>query len=234
MNKTELQELITKASFNKKQQDAVNALLNKIFSLEQEVQSLQGVLATSKHVSSMLQIQLDNQEAYSRRPCLVISGVDSQLKEEQLNQKVVDIIGETGVDGEIIQDNIDKLHSIGKKNDNRNTQSVIVKFKTHSFKEKVYRKRNTIKNTRIKLRPSLTKRRQDLLDEVNKCISESTDPDLPVKFAFPDVHGTLKVLMKEGITPKFQTFNSIIEYYGILNKIGFTDPTTPGYMGEFE
>ena len=44
MNKTELQELITKASFNKKQQDAVNALLNKIFSLEQEVQSLQGVL----------------------------------------------------------------------------------------------------------------------------------------------------------------------------------------------
>ena len=68
MNKTELQELITKASFNKKQQDAVNALLNKIFSLEQEVQSLQGVLATSKHVSSMLQIQLDNQEAYSRWP----------------------------------------------------------------------------------------------------------------------------------------------------------------------
>ena len=38
MNKTELQELITKASFNKKQQDTVNALLNKIFSLEQEVQ----------------------------------------------------------------------------------------------------------------------------------------------------------------------------------------------------
>ena len=111
MNKTELQELITKASFNKKQQDAVNALLNKIFSLEQEVQSLQGV---------------------------------------------------------------------------------------------------------------------------NKHISESTDPDLLVKFAFPDVHGTLKVLIKEGITPKFQTFNSIIEYYGILNKVGFTDPTAPGYMGEFE
>ena len=41
--------------------------------------------------------------------------MDSQLKEEQLNQKVVDIIGETGVDGEIIQDNIDKLHIIGKK-----------------------------------------------------------------------------------------------------------------------
>ena len=55
-----------------------------------------------------------------------------------------------------------------------------------------------------------------------------------MKFAFPDVHGTLKVLMKEGITPKFQTFNSIIEYYGILNKVGFTDPTAPGYMGEFE
>ena len=153
------------------------------------------------------------------------------MKEEQLNQKVVEIIGETGVDGDI-QNNIDKLHTIGKNDSNRNTQSVIVKFKTHSFKEKVYRKKHAIKSNRIKLRPSLTKRRQDLLDEVNKSISESNDPDLPVKLAFPDVHGTLKVLMKEGLTPKFQTFNSIIEYHGILNKVGFTDPTAPGYMGE--
>ena len=232
MNKTEPQDLITKASFNKKQQDAVNALLTKTLSLEAKVQSLEGVLAASKHVSSMLQIQLDNQEAYSRRPCLVISGVDRKLKEERLNQKVVDIIGETGI--EDVESNIDKLHTIGKKDNNRNTQSVIVKFKSHHFQEKVYRKRSVIKSNRIKLRPSLTKRKQDLLDEVNKRISESTDPDMLVKFAFPDVHGTLKVLMKEGITPKYQTFNSLMEYYSILNKVGFTDPTAPGYMGEFE
>ena len=231
MIKTELQDLITKASFNKKQQDAVNALITKMLSLEAKFQSLEGVLAASKHVSSMLQIQLNNQEAYSRRPRLVVSGVDSQLKEEQLNQKVVDIIG-TGI--EDVESNIDKLHTIRKKDNNRNTQSVIVKFKSHHFKEKVYRKRSAIKSNRIKLRPSLTKRRQDLLDEVNKRISESTDPDIQVKFAFPDVHGTLKVLMKEGITPKYQTFNSLIEYYSILNKVGFADPTAPGYMGEFE
>ena len=155
MNKTELQDLITKASFNKKQQDAVNALLTKLLSLEAKLQSLERVLAASTHVSIMLQIQLDNQEAYSRRPCLVVSGVDSQLKEEQLNQKVVDIIGETGI--EDVESRIDKLHTIGKKDNNRNTQSVIVKFKSHHFKEKVYRKRRTIKSNRIKLRPSLTK-----------------------------------------------------------------------------
>ena len=96
---------------------------------------------------------------------------------------------------------------------------MIVKFKSHHFKEKVYRKRSAIKSNQIKLRPSLTKRRQDLLDEVNKHISESTNPDIPIKFAFPDVHGTLKVLMKEGITPKYQTFSSLIEYYSILNKM---------------
>ena len=183
-------------------------------------------------MSSMLQIQLDNQEAYCRHPCLVVSGVDSQLKEDQLYPKVVDIIGETGI--EDVESNIDKLHSIGKKDNNCNTQSVIVKFKSHHFKEKVYRKRSAIKSNWIKLRPSLTKLRQDLLDEVNKHISESTDPDIPVKFAFPDVHGTLKVLMKEGITPKYQTFNSLIEHYSILNKVGFTDPTAASYMGEFE
>ena len=30
--------------------------------------------------------------------------------------------------------------------------------------------------------------------------------------------------MKEGIKPKFQTFNTIIEYYGIINTVNFTDP----------
>ena len=70
----------------------------------------------------------------------------------------------------------------------------------------------------------MTRRWQDLTEEVNNHIKESTDPNFPVKFAFPGVHGNLKVLMKEKIKPKFQTFNTIIEYYGIINIVNFADP----------
>ena len=63
MGNKQLKELISKASFNQKQLAAVNALVSKVIQLEEKVQSLEGVLATSQHVSTMLQIQLDNQEA---------------------------------------------------------------------------------------------------------------------------------------------------------------------------
>ena len=90
----------------------------------------------------------------------------------------------------------------------------------------MYKHRKNISNQHIKIRPSMTKRRQDLMEEVNKHIRKSSgsDPEFQIKFAFSDVHGNLKVLMTEGIKPRFQTFNTIIEYYGIINKVSFTDP----------
>ena len=180
-------------------------------------------------MSTILQIQLDNQEAYSRRPCLVVSGVDSNLKQEELQTEIINIISETtNTEKNEVINNIDKMHGIGSEENRnkKNKQSVIVKFKTHSYKEKVYKHRKNINNQHIKIRPSMTKRRQDLMEEVNKHVRESSgsDPEFPIKFAFSEVHGNLKVLMTEGIKPRFQTFNTIIEYYGIINKVNFTDP----------
>ena len=113
----------------------------------------------------MLQIQLDIQEAYSRRSCLVVSGVESHLKEEELHNEMVSIISETtNTEKNEVIDNIDKLHGIGiKENRNKkNKQSVIIKFEAHSYKEKLYKNQKNINNHHIKIRPSITRRRQDL------------------------------------------------------------------------
>ena len=47
---------------------------------------------------------------------------------------------------------------------------------------------------------------------------------MPVSFAFADVHDTLKVVMKDGITPQFQNFNSMVDFHHIVSDVGFTDP----------
>ena len=155
MNSNQIKEIIAKASFNQKQLAAVNAIFAKVIQLEEKVQALEGALETSKHVSTMLQISLDNQETYSRRPCLVVSGVDSHLKKDEL-QKVVEIIAQsTNASKEEVIENIDKLHGIGIEESRikKDRQSVIVKFKTHSYKEKVYKQGKNISNHRIKFRP---------------------------------------------------------------------------------
>ena len=131
MNAKELKELISKASFNQKQLTVVNAIVSKVLQLEEKVQSLEGVLATSRHVSTMLQIQLDNQEAYSRRPCFVVSGVDSNLKQEELQTEIINIISETtNTEKNEVINNIDKMHEIGSEENRnkKNKQSVIIKI----------------------------------------------------------------------------------------------------------
>ena len=57
---------------------------SKISSLEQNVNSLTGEililhaeLAIAKHVSTLLSEKIDDQEQYSRRPCLVFEGLNS-------------------------------------------------------------------------------------------------------------------------------------------------------------
>ena len=223
MDRNTINDLLSKASFNKKQLDVVNALLEKIFIMEKQMMQLEGQLSVSHHVTDVLKTKLDDQEAHSRRPCLVVAGVDKSIPEgRSLTDEIVEILAQTGIQEDEINNNIDKLHEIG--NNNRNsTQSIIVKFKGHSFKEKIYKGRKNIGNRKIKLRPSLTKRRQDLLEEANRKIQEEPDA-IPVRFAFADVHGTLKVLMKDVITRKFQNFNSMVDFHHIVSDVGFTDP----------
>ena len=117
------------------------------------------------------------------------------------------------------------------------TQPIIVKFKTHSFKEKIFHQQKKLAKV-IKISPSLTKRRSDILQQVQHIIKEESSDDSPneegiVKFALADVHGTLKIVLTKSYKNRHVfAFDSVLEYFQIVNKVS-TKETYP-YEGEFE
>ena len=84
----------------------------------------------------------DDLEANSRRPCLIVSRVEKEKNEdmENLTKTIIDKLEHTGIPKEKLKNNIDKLHRNGTYQQSTNTQPVIVKFKSDSFKEKNYNK----------------------------------------------------------------------------------------------
>ena len=55
---------------------------------------------------------------------------------ENLSETITDKLEQTGISKEELKTNIDKLHRTGPYQPSTNTQPVIVRFKSHSFKEK--------------------------------------------------------------------------------------------------
>ena len=227
----------------KQQQLLINKLMSRINALESHVQLLGGKIATQESVSNLLEQKTDNLEAYSRRPCTILSGIQKLKKESQGNIKtsVLENLQKTGLPLEEIERNIDKPHRVGRFDHETQTQptAIIVKFRTHSFKEKIYHQRQKlVKGIKNKISPSLTKRRSDILQQVQHIIKEESSDDSPneediVKFAFADVHGTLKIVLTKSYKNRHVfAFHLGLEYFQIVKKV-----STKGrysYEGEFE
>ena len=204
----------------KQQQLLINKLMSRINALESHVQLLGGKIATQESVSNLLEQKTDNLEAYSRRPCTILSGIQKLKKESQGNIKtsVLENLQKTGLPLEKIERNIDKLHWVGRFDHETQMQPIIVKFRTHSFKEKIYHQRKKLAKG-IKISPSLTKRRSDILQQVQHIIKEESSDDSPneegiVKFALADVHGTLKIVLTKSYKNRHVfAFDSVLEYF---------------------
>ena len=115
-------------------------------------------------------------------------------------------------------------------------QAIIVKFKTHSFTEKIYHQQKKLVKG-IKISPSLTKWHSDILQQVQHIIKEESSDDLPnegvVKFAFADVHGTLKIVLSKPYKNRhIFAFDSVLKYFQIINKV--SSKGRYPYEGEFE
>ena len=138
-------------------------------------------------------------EAYSRRLCLIVSGVKKEKNENMENptETIIDKLEQTGIPKEELITNIDKLHRTGPYQPSTNTQPVVVRFRSHSFKEKIYSKRKNV-NRNIKLVPSLTRRRSQLLNKLQIALNDSKENGIldAVKFVFADVHGSLKLVLQ--------------------------------------
>ena len=200
---------------------------------------MEGKIGIQETVSNLLERKADDLEAYCRRLCAILSGIQKSKKESRENIKTsaLENLQKTSLPLEEIERNIDKLHRVGRFDHETETQPIIVKFKTHSFKEKIYHQRKKLAKG-IKISPSLTKRRSDILQQAQHIIKEESSDDSPneegiVKFAFAEVHGTLKIVLTKSYKNKHVfAFDSVLEYFQIVNKVS-TKERYP-YEGEFE
>ena len=135
---------------------------------------------------------------------------------ENLTGTILDKLEQTGIPREELKTNIDKLHRTGPCQPSTNTQPVIVKFKSHSFKEKIYNKRKNV-NKNIKLVPSLTRRRSQLLNKLQTALNNSKENGIldVVKFVFADVHGSLKLVLQN----PYKNRSVFLEFYQFVDKV---------------
>ena len=91
----------------------IDELLVNVVRLEERVIALEGELASARHVTSVFQENLtaktDELEMYSRRSCIVLTGLCKEENENlnKLRKHVVETLCETGISKEEITNNID-------------------------------------------------------------------------------------------------------------------------------
>lgn len=112
-------------------------------------------------------------------------------------------------------------------------QTLIVKFKSHSFKEKIYNRRKNI-NKNIKLIPPLVRCHSQLLNKLQIELNSRENGILDtVKFAFVDVHFSLKLVLQNiAKTGLFFSFNSELEFNQFVDKMSTKKAFT--YEDEFK
>ena len=137
--------------------------MKRISTLEGKFYELEGRLLITQTVNRHLESMIDSQAQYSRRPCLVINEM-AEPGNESDDEKIVlsRRKEETGMDEDVIQQNIHKSHPIDQSEDGK--QRRIVKFTSDSFKDKVF---ININNGN---KPTLKNKKK----QINQCRSGST------------------------------------------------------------
>ena len=105
---------------------------------------------------------------------------------------------------------IDKFHRNGfiKKSGHKQTQNIIVKFKSHESRYECLRQKKVTKSKKIA--PNLTRNRGKLLHEVSSIIKDNKID--AIEFAFANIHGDLQIRLAEPVEgSKVHPFESLKE-----------------------
>ena len=114
--------------------------MERVDHLEGNVSTMKGELAVIQNVHTLLSRQLDEADSYSRRSCMIVTGLQKPKDDETNEDDALNVISavakEAGAVENDFRKHVDKIHPIGgAKNGN---QVRIIKFTTYSFKEKVF------------------------------------------------------------------------------------------------
>ena len=114
--------------------------MERVGRLEGTVSAMEGELVVVRNVNTLFSRQLDEADSYSRRLCIIVTGLRKPVNDETNKDDALNVISavakDAGIDENDFRKHVDKIHSIGgAKNGN---QARIIKFTTHSFKESVF------------------------------------------------------------------------------------------------
>ena len=193
---------------------------NEVVTLKKEINELKGTIILlesqvllSDNVTDTLKRSIDDTNQYSRRNCLILNGINADVK-DNLKEHVKDLISQD-LKLEVAAEDIDRVHRIGPVSDDKN-QSTIVKFKSFTERTNVYKARGKTRNAKIHL--NLTSGRSNLL----KYAQNSTEDFPIVDFVFADINCQLKIRLKEKVCGKIvHAFFSEQELAMILGQLEY-------------
>ena len=109
-----------------------------------------------------LENQLDHQEQYSRRNCILIHDI-TETQNENTDDISLRTINEH-LELELTEKELDHTHRIGNpKSGNKRPRPIIVKFARYNTRRKVFLNKKRLKNTGISITESLTKHSMEFL-----------------------------------------------------------------------
>ena len=119
--------------------------------LKNKVVVLESALKVSQNTSDKLSAEFDNLYQYSRRNCLIVSGISIKHGESTADLKRFiekNVLKDVGVSKEFFEYEFDKVHRIGAADGDK--QNVIVRFRSHQFPSELYYARKKTKNIKTR------------------------------------------------------------------------------------
>ena len=120
--------------------------------LRKEVAELRDVIKQRNHTIEQLQMKLstaeemlDEQEQYSRRNSLRVSGIPEE-PDETLETKVIDIFNKRlKFVPPMTENDLDRIHRVGKPDARSTPRQILIKFATYRSRQRVYKERKKIR-----------------------------------------------------------------------------------------
>ena len=219
-NQSHAQEISSLKNQLKELRETIANLEKNNTLMEAKLEKIETEQAITKTVSNKLAIEVDRLHQYTRRSNVIIRHVPLPENEsvELVEEKVREIISKELQLPNIVAE-IDKAHRVGKINiqNNKKSQNIIVRFKSHSARYSVYNKRKLLKNKKIGA--NLTPHRSQLLQEAITVMESLEKED--GQFVFSDLHGDLKLRVKEAYDGRhYFSFSSIETLHELLSNLG--------------
>ena len=116
-----------------------------------------------------LEDEIDDQQQYSRRTCLLIHGVKEKAS-EVIEDVAMDVL-DSKLGSGVLKTEVTRTHRIGRKNstDGNKPRPIIVRFLSYRQRKSVYDVKKKLKGQKLLVTESLTKKRYILL---KRCFEE--------------------------------------------------------------